>query len=133
MHGSLRSSSQPVLALTNYVLVQEDDFWLRTCVLVELVFGENLVVFPHSCRSGSTYQSCGPFWHPWYHALTLALQCMALTLEVVLDIVLSDVSVVSLSEFTSSLPSSFLVSRTTVPPCMQLPCTRLPNTPVHMM
>ena len=49
VHGSSRSSSQPVLALTNYVLVQEDDFLaadMRPHGLVELVFGEDLVVFP---------------------------------------------------------------------------------------
>ena len=47
--ASSRSSSQPVLALTNYVLVQEDDFLaadMRPHGLVELVFGEDLVVFP---------------------------------------------------------------------------------------
>ena len=49
VHDSSRSSSQPVLAFTNYVLVQEDDFLaadMRPDGLVELVFGEDLVVFP---------------------------------------------------------------------------------------
>ena len=49
VHDSSRSSSQPVLAFTNYVLVQEDDFLaadMRPHGLVELVFGEDLVVFP---------------------------------------------------------------------------------------
>ena len=49
VHESSRSSSQPVLALTNYVLVQEDDFLaadMRPHGLIELVFGEDLVVFP---------------------------------------------------------------------------------------
>ena len=48
VHASSRSSSQPVLAATNYVLVQEDDFLaldMRPHGLVELVFGEDLVVF----------------------------------------------------------------------------------------
>ena len=48
MHASSRSSSQPVLAATNYVLVQEDDFLavdMRPHGLFELVFGEDLVVF----------------------------------------------------------------------------------------
>ena len=49
VHASSRSSSQPVLAVTNYVLVQEDDFLaadMRPHGLFELVFGEDLVVFP---------------------------------------------------------------------------------------
>ena len=49
VHDSSRSSSQPVLAVTNYVLVQEDDFLaadMRPHGLFELVFGEDLVVFP---------------------------------------------------------------------------------------
>ena len=46
--ASSRSSSQPVLAATNYVLIQEDDLLavdMRPHGLVELVFGEELVVF----------------------------------------------------------------------------------------
>ena len=41
MHASSRSSSQPVLARTNYVLIQGDDFLavdMRPHGLVELVF-----------------------------------------------------------------------------------------------
>ena len=49
VHGSSRSSRQPVLALTNYVLVQGEDFLMadmRPHGLFELVFGDSLVVFP---------------------------------------------------------------------------------------
>ena len=49
VHDSSRSSSQPVLAVTNYVLVHEDDFLaadMRPHGLIELVFGEDLFVFP---------------------------------------------------------------------------------------
>ena len=49
VHDSSRSSSQPVLAVTNYVLVHEDDFLaadMRPHGLMELVFGEDLFVFP---------------------------------------------------------------------------------------
>ena len=49
VHGSSRSSRQPVLALTNYVLVQGDGFLMadmRPHGLVELVLGDSLVVFP---------------------------------------------------------------------------------------
>ena len=48
VHDSSRSSSQPVLAATNYVLIQEDDLLavdMRPHKLVELAFGEELVVF----------------------------------------------------------------------------------------
>ena len=49
VHESSRSSRQPVLALTNYVLVQGDDFLMadmRPHGLFELVLGDSLVVFP---------------------------------------------------------------------------------------
>ena len=49
VHDSSRSSRQPVLALTNYVLVQGDDFLLadmRPHGLLELVLGHRQVVFP---------------------------------------------------------------------------------------
>ena len=49
VHDSSRSSSQPVLAVTNYVLVHEDDFLaadMRPHGLIELVFGEDLFLFP---------------------------------------------------------------------------------------
>ena len=48
MHVSSRSSSQPVLANTNYVLIQGDDFLavdMRPHGLVELAFGNDLVLF----------------------------------------------------------------------------------------
>ena len=49
VHDSSRSSRQPVLALTNYVLVQGDDFLMadmRPHGLFELVLGHKQVVFP---------------------------------------------------------------------------------------
>ena len=49
VHDSSRSSSQPVLAVTNYVLVHENDFLaadMRPHGLIELVFGEDLFLFP---------------------------------------------------------------------------------------
>ena len=49
VHESSRSSRQPALALTNYVLVQGDDFLMadmRPHGLFELVLGDSLVVFP---------------------------------------------------------------------------------------
>ena len=49
VHDSSRSSRQPVLALTNYVLVQGDDFLMadmRPHGLFELVLGHRHVVFP---------------------------------------------------------------------------------------
>ena len=49
VHDSSRSSRQPVLALTNYVLVQGDDFLMadmRPHGLFELVLGHRQVVFP---------------------------------------------------------------------------------------
>ena len=49
VHESSRSSRQPVLALTNYVLVQGDDFLMadmRPHGLFELVLGDSHVVFP---------------------------------------------------------------------------------------
>ena len=49
VHDSSRTSSQPVLAVTNYVLVYENDFLaadMRPHGLIELVFGEDLFVFP---------------------------------------------------------------------------------------
>ena len=55
MHASSRSSSQPVLAATNYVLIQEDDLLavdMRPHGLVELVFGEELVVFSTLFQGG---------------------------------------------------------------------------------
>ena len=48
VHASSRSSSQPVLARTNYVLIQGDDFLavdMRPHGLVELAFGEDLILF----------------------------------------------------------------------------------------
>ena len=48
VHVSSRSSSQPVLANTNYVLIQGDDFLavdMRPHGLVELAFGNDLVLF----------------------------------------------------------------------------------------
>ena len=48
VHASSRSSSQPVLASTNYVLIQGDDFLavdMRPHGLVELAFGNDLVLF----------------------------------------------------------------------------------------
>ena len=51
VHDSSRSSSQPVLAATNYVLIQGDDFLaadMRPHGLVELAFGEELVLFSTS-------------------------------------------------------------------------------------
>ena len=48
MHASSRSSSQPVLDRTNYVLIRGDDFLtvdMRPHGLVELVFGEDLILF----------------------------------------------------------------------------------------
>ena len=49
VHDFSRSSRQPVLALTNYVLVQGDDFMMadmRPHGLIELVLGHRQVVFP---------------------------------------------------------------------------------------
>ena len=49
IHSSSRFSSQPVLAVTNYVLVQEEDFLaadMRPHGLFEFVLGEDRVVFP---------------------------------------------------------------------------------------
>ena len=48
VHASSRSSSQPALARTNYVLIQGDDFLavdMRPHGLVELAFGEDLILF----------------------------------------------------------------------------------------
>ena len=48
VHASSRSSSQPVLDRTNYVLIRGDDFLtvdMRPHGLVELVFGEDLILF----------------------------------------------------------------------------------------
>ena len=48
MHASSRSSRQPVLARTNYVLIQGDDFLavdMRPHGLVELAFGDDLILF----------------------------------------------------------------------------------------
>ena len=48
VHASSRSSSQPVLARTNYVLIQGDDFLavdMRPHGLVELAFGDDLILF----------------------------------------------------------------------------------------
>ena len=53
VHDSSRSSSQPVLAVTNYVLVHADDFLaadMRPHGLIELVFGEDLFVLPTFLR-----------------------------------------------------------------------------------
>ena len=49
VHGSSRSSRQPILAYTNYVLVHENDFLaadMRPHGLIELVFGEDQFLFP---------------------------------------------------------------------------------------
>ena len=65
VHGSSRSSRQPVLALTNYVLVQGEDFLMadmRPHGLFELVFGDSLA--QHLCLAGSIYRSCRPSLQP---------------------------------------------------------------------
>ena len=49
VHESSRSSRQPILAYTNYVLVHENDFLaadMRPHGLIELVFGEDQFLFP---------------------------------------------------------------------------------------
>ena len=49
IHSSSRLSRQPVFAVTNYVLIQADDFLaadMRPHGLIELVLGEDRVVFP---------------------------------------------------------------------------------------
>ena len=49
VHDSSRSSRQPILAYTNYVLVHENDFLaadMRPHGLIELVFGEDQFLFP---------------------------------------------------------------------------------------
>ncbi len=49
VHSSSTSSRQPILGYTNYVLVHENDFLaadMRPHGLIELVFGEDLFLFP---------------------------------------------------------------------------------------
>ena len=85
VHDSSRSSSQPVLAVTNYVPVHEDDFLaadMRPHGLIELVSS----CFPPFSHGGLTCQSYGPSWNPLHLVRTLALPCMALTMETSLGI-----------------------------------------------
>ena len=137
VHASSRSSSQPVLDRTNYVLIRGDDFLagdMRPHGLVELVFGEDLILFstffPRWVNLSILY---GPSWSPSFRGRTLGRRCAVGTMEAKLGLGPYSVKMAFTCKSVSSLHLSSSVSCSAVLPCMLLACIQLLITRGEMM
>ena len=136
VHESSRSSRQPVLALTNYVLVQGDDFLMadmRPHGLFELVLGDSLVVFPTFVPRWINLPILQTFLAPLVSRTHFGITVYGSYngARIGNRLILCESGFFIRLHFQATV---FLLGELyNSAPCKQRPCTRFLTTPVHMM